>query len=158
MRHAKSDWDADYGDDHDRPLNRRGTDSARLMGRILTERGLAPGLVISSTAVRARTTAQLAIEAGSWTADLILDRRLYESGPDGVLEVAAAAPDVERLMLVGHQPTWSMLVRHLTGEGADMKTASVAGVELAANGWEQLASLTGDLSFLLHPSAVGGER
>ena len=52
MRHAKSDWDADYGLDHDRPLNDRGLRSARLMGRVLADEGLVPELVISSTAVR----------------------------------------------------------------------------------------------------------
>jgi phosphohistidine phosphatase SixA len=36
MRHAKSDWDANYNLDHDRPLNGRGERSARLMGRVLT--------------------------------------------------------------------------------------------------------------------------
>ena len=44
MRHAKSDWDADYGPDHDRPLNERGLRSARLMGRVLAEEGLVPDL------------------------------------------------------------------------------------------------------------------
>ena len=32
MRHAKSDWSAS-GDDHSRPLNARGMDSAPAMGR-----------------------------------------------------------------------------------------------------------------------------
>ncbi len=62
MRHAKSDWDADYESDHDRPLNDRGLKSARLMGRVLADEGLVPDLIISSTALRARTTAELATE------------------------------------------------------------------------------------------------
>ena len=110
MRHAKSDWDADYGDDHDRPLNERGTRSARLMGRVLADEGLEPAHVISSTALRARTTAELANEAGEWGARLSLERALYDEGPKGVLATVASTPDVARLMLVGHQPTWSMLV------------------------------------------------
>ncbi|MDH3462867.1 MAG: histidine phosphatase family protein, partial [Acidimicrobiia bacterium] len=31
MRHGKSDWDASYGADHDRPLAERGVRSAELM-------------------------------------------------------------------------------------------------------------------------------
>ncbi len=113
MRHAKSDWDADYGSDHDRPLNERGLRSARLMGRVLAEEGLVPDLIISSTAVRARRTAELAVEAGKWGSEILLDRSLYDEGTRGVLAVGASAPDVDGLMLVGHQPTWSMLVSAL---------------------------------------------
>jgi len=151
MRHAKSDWDADYGRDHDRPLNERGVRSARIMGEVLADEGLAPALVISSTALRARSTAELAIEAGTWQSRLILEPGLYGTSPDAVIELAAGSPGVERLMLVGHQPTWSMLVRALTGEIADMKTATVAVVEVMGEGWSALAERNGSLSRVLQP-------
>jgi phosphohistidine phosphatase len=151
MRHAKSDWDADYGSDHDRPLNERGTRSARLMGRVLADQGLAPGIVISSTALRARTTAELAMMAGGWDADLQLSRALYEEGPKGVITAAARAPDAPRLMLVGHQPTWSMLVAALTGEMADMETAAVAVVDLDLDTWSGLPGTAGRLNRVLQP-------
>ena len=64
MRHAKSDWGAPLGDDHERPLADRGVKAARRMGCFLTDSGSVPQLVISSTAVRARTTAELAAEPG----------------------------------------------------------------------------------------------
>src|SRR5919106_1216821 len=70
MRHAKSDWNADYGRDHERPLNERGIGSARLMGKVLSDKGQAPDLVITSTALRAQKTAALAKEAGKWAADI----------------------------------------------------------------------------------------
>jgi phosphohistidine phosphatase len=158
MRHAKSDWEAEYGADHDRPLNQRGRRSARLMGRVLTARGLAPGHILSSTAVRARTTAELASEAGGWGADLRLDIALYESGPEGVLEAAASAPNVNRLMLVGHQPTWSMLAERLTGEPVEMKTAAVALVGLDLESWSGLPGVTGTLAGLLTPAEFEGSQ
>ena len=151
MRHGKSDWDADYESDHDRPLNQRGIESARLMGRVLADQGLAPDVVISSTAVRARTTAELAMAAGDWGADLLLDRALYDEGPKGVLSVGARAPDLPRLMLVGHQPTWSMLVAALTGESAEMKTATVAVVDVDLDFWSRLPGATGTFNRLLQP-------
>jgi phosphohistidine phosphatase len=151
MRHAKSDWDADYGSDHDRPLNERGLRSARLMGRVLAEEGLVPDLIICSTAVRAKTTAELAVEAGNWGSEIRLDRSLYDEGPRGVLAVGLSVPDVEGLMLVGHQPTWSMLVSALTGERTDMKTAAVAVIELEIESWVALASASGTLIRVLEP-------
>jgi phosphohistidine phosphatase len=151
MRHAKSDWAADYGVDHDRPLNDRGIRSAKLMGRVMSEKGLVPDVVISSTALRARTTAELAIAAGNWESRLILDRALYDEGSRGVLSAAAGAPEVQRLMLVGHQPTWSMLVSALTGERAEMKTATVAVIELDLDSWGGLPEASGTMTHLLRP-------
>jgi phosphohistidine phosphatase len=151
MRHAKSDWNADYGPDHERPLNDRGVKSARVMGEVLAKDGLIPLLVISSTAVRARRTAELAIESGGWDTSLILEPGLYGTGPDTAMEVAGRAPSVERLMLVGHQPSWSKLVQALTGELADMKTATVAVVDLPGCDWGQLAPNRGTLVEVIQP-------
>lgn len=156
MRHAKSDWEADYAADHDRPLNERGVRNARLMGRVVTSQDRVPHLIISSTAVRARTTAELAIESGGWDTELRLDPALYESGPGGVLEVAAGAPDVNRLMLVGHQPTWSMLVRHTTGDEVDMKTASIAVIDFQLGTWAGIEGAEGSLVALLQPGEFAG--
>lgn len=158
MRHAKSDWDADYGHDHERPLNNRGVRSAKVMGRLLAGSGLEPLLVVSSTAVRARTTAQLAAQAGSWAAPIQLDRVLYDGGPDGVIERTAQTPDVERLMLVGHQPTWSLLVELLTGTRTDMKTASVAVIDFDIETWRELPGHPGELAAVHHPRDYSGSE
>ena len=151
MRHAKSDWNADYERDHDRPLNDRGVRSARLMGEVLAEKGHAPDIVITSTAIRAQSTASLAKETGKWDADLTLDQDLYGAGVDRVIEVAAAAPDVARVMLVGHQPTWSALVAELTGDRVDMKTAAVAVLEFDIDVWAELPTSRGNLIATYQP-------
>lgn len=158
MRHAKSDWDADYSADHERPLNDRGVRSSRLMGRLVAGLDLTPDHVFSSTAVRARTTAALASEAGQWETIIDLESGFYGSGPESVLEIAANAPDVERLMLVGHQPTWAMLVNRLTGAVADMKTASVATIEFMIEEWSELPSAQGVLTSLHDPRPFFGSQ
>lgn len=151
MRHAKSDWGADFDRDLDRPLNRRGERSARLMGTVLAGKGQIPDLVISSPAVRALTTVELAKEAGSWDTPITIDQRLYGGGTAGVLEVASHAPDVERLMLVGHEPTWSTVVSLLTGAAAEMKTAVVAVVDLEIERWAGVDTGVGKLVELHRP-------
>ncbi len=130
MRHAKSDWDANYGADHDRPLNERGIRSARLMGRLLAAEQLVPQVVVSSSAVRAKTTAELAIEAGGWDSALEIESRLYGAGVNEVTGIVAARSEADPLMIVGHQPTWSAVVADLTGQRVEMKTATVAVIDL----------------------------
>ncbi len=158
MRHAKSDWDADYTVDHQRPLSARGIRSARLMGRMLTSLELVPDQIISSTAIRAVATTTNAVEAGGWGTTIEFEDDFYGTGPDTVLQRASAAPDVGYLMLVGHQPTWSMLVHRLTGGAADMKTASVAVIELMADDWTSLDEGHGVLTALINPRSLFGSE
>lgn len=158
MRHAKSDWDAAYGADHDRPLNGRGRRSARVMGRLLTSVATVPDLIVTSTAVRARTTAELAAAAGEWAADIVLDPRLYGSGPDTAIEVAAETPPVDTLMLVGHQPAWGALATALTGERVDMKTATIAVIGFSFHDWEAIGSARGRLVEVHQPADHVGSR
>jgi phosphohistidine phosphatase len=158
MRHGKSDWDASYESDHDRPLSDRGLRSARLMGRVLSGMRIEPEYGITSTALRARSTLELAIESGTWDCPIGLEPGFYATGSGRVLELAASAPEVQRLMLVGHQPTWSMLVGALTGEMAEMKTGSVAQIELGIDSWAELADASGVLVGLHNPRSYFGSE
>ncbi len=152
MRHAKSDWEVGGLADHDRPLNRRGTRSAAAMGRLLATIGEAPDHVISSTAVRARTTAELARDAGAWEADIETTGALYGTSPGGALAVMGRAPAAaSSLMLVGHEPAWSGLVQRLTGGHAAMRTGSVAIIDLMLASWDNDGDVHGELVALLQP-------
>ena len=58
VRHAKSSWANIDQDDFNRPLNERGHVDAPMMARRLLARGLSIDLIVSSTALRALTTAE----------------------------------------------------------------------------------------------------
>ena len=152
MRHGKSDWDAGAPDDHARPLSSRGVASAERMGEVIRDLGLAPDLVVSSTAQRAKAKAELARLAGGWSSRLILVDELYGASVRDTLDVVSRTDqDYARLMIVGHQPTWSMLVQHLTGARCAMRTASVADVEIESQSWASVPSSSGTLVTLLQP-------
>ena len=153
IRHAKSDWNAAYGGDHERPLNKRGVRSAKLMGSFLADAGEKPDMILTSTAARARTTVELMAEAGGF-ADVAVraTRDFYESHPDRVLEeIRTTADEHASLLVAGHEPTWSGLVALLTGARVRMVTATLAKIDLAANRWAEVDEGTGELVFLLPP-------
>lgn len=154
LRHAKSDWDVDFGDDHARPLATRGQKGARKMGRFLTTARVVPDRALTSSAVRARETLATAAEAGGWTGPARVTDALYEASPEAVLrEIQAEDDDADTLIVVGHQPTWSALVSLLIGGGRiEMKTATVARISLEVERWEDVAPGRGVLSGLLSPS------
>jgi phosphohistidine phosphatase len=125
-------------------------DAARKIGTVLAKSDQVPDRIISSTAVRARTTAVLAAEAGKWGVVPSLEPRFYGTGAEVVLEVVRGVEGAEKLLIVGHQPTWGLLVHALTGEYVEMKTATVAIIECPVDRWSDLEE--GDLVALLHPS------
>jgi phosphohistidine phosphatase len=156
MRHAKSDWGSGLAD-HERPLNKRGTKAAASMGKALAAMEEAPDLVISSTATRAATTARLAVEAGRWSSRITYSDGLYGTSVRGALEVLLEAdPGAASVMLVGHEPTWSSLVQHLTGASVVMKTATIAAIELFVRDWADAPGARGELLYLLQPRSVAG--
>jgi phosphohistidine phosphatase len=152
LRHAKSDWNAGASSDHARPLNRRGTRAALTMGHVLARIGEVPDLVYTSSAQRARETVMLAAEAGAWDTNIVEVDDLYGTSANGALVIAANAPDdVERLMLVGHQPTWGYLIHAVTGASVEVKTATVTGIDMRMERWEHAPASTGSLTYLLQP-------
>ena len=152
LRHAKSDWNAGASSDHARPLNKRGTAAAITMGSVIAKMNAVPDLIYCSSAQRAKETAMLAIDAGDWGSELEEVDALYGTSIEGALAVAAQAPEpTETLMLVGHEPTWSYLVHSLTGADVDIKTATIAAVDLSISRWSQAQQARGTLVYLLQP-------
>lgn len=124
------------------------------MGQVLRELGLVPQIVVTSTAIRARSTAEIARISGGWDSRLVLADELYGASVNATLECAERhAGSASRVMLVGHQPTWSMTVQQLTGGTANIRTATVADIEIHATSWEGLVSARGTLISLLQPRA-----
>ena len=139
LRHAKSSWDDPGLRDHDRPLNRRGNRDAPRMGRLIAEQDLVPDRIVSSTAERARTTAELAAAEFDEDVEIETTRHLYGTPPDEYIEVAEErGGEAERLMVVGHNPGITALVTRLTGETEYMPTAALAVVELDIEDWSEL--------------------
>ena len=156
LRHGKSDWDASFAHDAERPLSPRGVDAAQTMGRFVTAAGRMPDLVVTSPAVRAATTAQFAHQAGEWGCSIEVDPRLYgASATEALSTVAELPPAVETVLMVGHQPTWGQLVVLMIGGGwVRFPTAALACVEFGATDWSAVAAGRGELQFLVPPRAL----
>lgn len=136
MRHAKSSWSDDTLPDHDRPLNHRGLNDAPHMAKWLHKQGLSPQLVVSSSANRAKSTAQLLLEQGLWESPLIIDKRLYHASAHEMIEVAREIDDsVSHLMLVGHNPGMEQFAGSFAAEHIHFPTAAIAHIELDIEYW-----------------------
>ena len=110
FRHSKTE---NYGFDvdHDRPLTLMGVKVAKMMGIYLSNKKQIPDLVISSTALRAKKTAMIAISDGGWPCPLILESGIYGSNPMFMLALAAKQDNTHSsICMVGHEPCFSNFI------------------------------------------------
>ena len=143
MRHAKSSWDDPSIKDHDRPLNKRGNKAAPQMGHFIQSHNLVPDFILASTAHRAQQTAHLFAEAAGYTKTIQSHSEFYEAFTHDILQVIQNVDDAcQRLMIIGHNPTWESLVEDLTNEEEFMPTAAIAHIELPIEHWKDLSDNT----------------
>ncbi|HXQ12381.1 MAG TPA: histidine phosphatase family protein [Caulobacteraceae bacterium] len=104
LRHGKAETTSGGGGDFERGLTDRGKSDSALIGHTLARAGIAPDLVLVSTARRAMETWEAA-RAAFPSAKVAPARELYHATLE-VLEEAieAAGAAVSRLMIVGHNP------------------------------------------------------
>jgi phosphohistidine phosphatase len=140
LRHAEA---VEGIPDDERPLTEKGIQQATDAGRALQVIGASVDVCLASPKVRAQQTAQLACAALG--VEVETEKRL-SGEPFDLEDVVAGRGDV---LLVGHDPSFSLLLHDLTGTQARMKKGGVAAIA------------KGELVTLLRPvdlSAIAGRE
>ncbi len=133
LRHAHAE-PADNGlPDIDRPLSPHGLAEAEAAGRWLLEQRLVPDRVLCSPARRTRETLEAVLGLTGYV-EQRLDERVYEATPGTLAALVDEHREVERLLLVGHNPGLEQLVALMssgqTGDYRGMPPAAVAVLSL----------------------------
>lgn len=161
IRHGKSDWDHPGLSDHDRPLNDRGRRDCPRVAEALKARGVAPDLVVTSTAVRAATTAEAVARGLGFDPAAIAQRpELYLAPPQILLRVVQGLEESAGTALVfGHNPGMHETVERLCGGEPvdDFPTLAVARIELEVDHWGEVDWGDGLLVERLVPRALAAE-
>ncbi|MDX1451596.1 MAG: histidine phosphatase family protein [Oleiphilaceae bacterium] len=154
VRHAKSSWKDPTLHDRERPLNKRGHRDAADMADRLASKKHRPDLLISSPALRARTTAEYFAHAlGMNSCDIHLDERLYFCGAKGMRKVLRKLPlDVRSVMLFGHNPDISLLASDLLNTPlAPLPTCTVIKLKFDCAQWGEIDNHQARLKWLESP-------
>ena len=162
LRHAKSSWDDAELADHDRPLNKRGTNAATAMGGYIKSRKLKPDLVLCSDSVRTRATLALVLrELKGGPPPVIYSNELYLANPrDLLVRLRNIRKKTKTVMLVGHNPGMHALALKLVGGGnrkalqaLAMKypTGGLAIIDFDENDWANIKLASGDLIEFMVP-------
>lgn len=104
LRHAKARRD-NAREDRERRLSRSGRDDARMIGEMLPTALGAVDLVLCSSALRTRETAELALAGFAPRPKILFEDGLYLAGPAALLKRLIALDDAAGAVLViGHNP------------------------------------------------------
>ena len=152
LRHGKAAWKEEGMDDHDRPLKKRGQRDAERVGHWLLQEQLLPEKIVSSTARRARDTAGHVAEVCGIRTAIELRPELYLAPPATYWENLERLDDeLQRVMVVGHNPGLEDMVQSLAGIAHEFPTAALAQFELDTDYWRTARSADARLIHLWRP-------
>jgi phosphohistidine phosphatase len=148
LRHGIADWpDWDPARDHERPLTKDGVKKMKEQARALADLGVKIDAILSSPYTRAYQTAD--IVAGKLGLEVKAEPLLAPGfNSDKLAEIARSFADDQALLLVGHEPNFSMVIAEITGGGrVQMKKGALARVDVNRE-------LQGELVWLLPPKVL----
>ena len=152
LRHAKSDWDGAESD-HDRPLAMRGERAAAAMAVFCRQQGIAPDLILCSSARRTVDTLEILRAGLPDSVKVETTQELYLPSAAQLVTRLKAIPVKFRIALViGHNPGMEDAVHLLTGDGVGVKfpTCGLATLE-SSSGWASLGPRKAELRRFVTP-------
>jgi phosphohistidine phosphatase len=155
VRHAKSGWDNPILTDFERPLSHRGEKDAPHMAERLIKKHLVPQYLLSSPALRAKTTAGIFAKQFK-LAEPKYNPAIYEATYMTLLSVVNSLPDeYDFVALFGHNPGLSQLIYYLTDQLYDMPTCGVVIIDFDNTSWKMVSSGAGTIQYNDYPKNDG---
>jgi phosphohistidine phosphatase len=160
LRHAHSDHALPGMDDHDRLLSQRGEREAENVGAFMKEQGILPDALLSSTSVRTKDTARIALEVlfrgGKGDVSKRFERNLYLAPPDIITDEIRDTEDrFSRLLVIGHNPGFEDLAEKLASSTGEMigkfPPAALAVFDCDIDDWRSFAAKHARLRLVFMP-------
>ncbi|MEI6264748.1 MAG: histidine phosphatase family protein [Sphingobacteriia bacterium] len=138
VRHAKSSWANIGQDDFDRPLNDRGLKDAPSMANRIKLKGIQVDQFISSTALRAITTARFfAVAYDQKPTQIFQLKQLYHAAPAVYYQVIEQIDDsINTAAIFAHNPGITDFINELDlNYVPNMPTCGVFAINIETNHW-----------------------
>ena len=116
LRHAHAGWAQPGQSDFDRTLDDDGFAEAEVIAEEAADQGYRPGLIIASTAMRCRQTAEPFLRAMSEELPVDYVDQLYSGTVETYAELAFAERPESAVMIVGHNPMIEEFFHRLVGK------------------------------------------
>lgn len=157
FRHGKSSWDDPGKADADRPLLEKGVRRTIRAAQALKQRGIVPDLLISSHALRALRTAEIAAEVfGIPGEHIVLNEMLYHASVDRIWDVISSLPpDKQSVILFGHNPGFTEFANRSGLYRTDwIPTSGVVGGTFHCQHWYDCVMTLPENTFHIWPAKL----
>jgi phosphohistidine phosphatase len=153
IRHAKSSWKDESLTDFERPLNKRGEKNAPFMGKYLKQENIFPDLIISSKALRAKTTAEIISSNIGYPLEKIdFSKDIYLKSHSMIIEdIKNLDNKLNIIFLVGHNPDLNILAYNLVNLIENIPTTGVVEIEFDTNSWKDISNKNSTLKRFVYP-------
>ena len=138
LRHGKAQRPGSVAD-FDRSLAGRGTRDAARVGEVLAERDLMPNLIVTSTASRAQSTANLMAEGCNYSGEIVPADKLYLPTQSNILTTVRDIPEQHsRVVIVGHNPGFGMFAMKFGNDVDQFPTCAWAHIGFDVEFWGEV--------------------
>jgi len=152
IRHAKSSWKEENLDDFDRPLKKRGGKNASYMGEMLNEKHILPDIILSSPALRAKTTAGIIAKKVNYSKDIVFNKNMYESNETTLHNLLTELNNNKKIaFLVAHNPGLNMLADYYVGFNDNIPTCGIIEIEFNCKKWQEISPFNAKLISFEYP-------
>jgi phosphohistidine phosphatase len=154
VRHAKSSWTEMDVRDFDRKLDLRGHNDAPRMAKMLKSEGFLPDLMVSSPAMRAKTTANyFATEFGFDPQNFDFQQDIYEAREIDILNVVRDLPNTAKVVLLfGHNPSLTYFTNRYNENPIDnLPTCGIIRIDLNVEDWSKFGDKTAKVTGMWYP-------
>ncbi len=148
LRHGEAGFSGDT--DFKRQLTKKGRDKLIRMAESLNSKLRPIDLMYSSSAVRTVETAEL-IGNNLTIKESIFTKEIYDSDLKNLISFLEKTPNsISTCLLVGHNPTISLLLAHISGENyLGMQPGMMAIIDLEISDWQMIGFGTGKLKEII---------
>ena len=165
LRHAKSSHKDPDLVDFERPLNKRGRQDCRRIGKWLKSEDMVPDLVISSPAVRAKETAlRVCKRMGYAEGKIQWEDSVYDANVRTLLKLLLEVPEETRtVMLVGHHEGLETMILRMSrwadipAEPKLIPTCAVAHLDINGQ-WSEVKKCDARLRSIMRPRELAARE
>ena len=155
LRHSK-DSDKKKYSNYKRPLTSKGEAQAQYIGEYLKSQEIKLDCILSSSAVRAKSTAKIVANLLDYpVASIALDSALYKCKTRDLIKAIQELDDsCQQVLVVGHNPSIIQTANHFQRDTifTEVPKSGLIGIEFSNYSWSVLGHQEGEYQFFVHPS------
>jgi len=164
LRHSKSEKAEPGMPDRDRTLDARGRSDGSKLAAYMAHHALKPDRALVSDARRARETWERLCQAWPSPPPASFEAKLYNAGPDAILEMVRQSADTaDAVLVVAHNPGLHDVARFLIAAGdvdarerlnEGLPTSGLLVIDFAGRDWRKLHARSGRLERFITPRSL----